>query len=113
MLFLETVKPLLYKNRHVSTDKKDAIYDLTVYLIELAVCDHYFVTKKPSSIASAALEVALEIIGSDPVLQVPDASDSQMTDDCAKRLRKLHSVATVDREESSRCSDCSPTDVMI
>lgn len=113
ILFLDTVRALLFANKLVSNDSKDFIYDLSVYLIELSVCDHYFITKRPSSIASAALLVALEISGADVVLQVPCPVDIQMTDACVNRLRKLHSIANPDKEEASRCSDSSPTDVLM
>jgi hypothetical protein len=112
MLFLETVRHFLFKNKHLSSSKKDQIFDMSSYLIELSVCDHFFSTKRPSCIAVAALKVGLETAGCQLELQVP-LPDTDEAKACLIRMRKLYRSASEDKEEESRCSDSSPTDVMV
>lgn len=113
-LFVETVRHFLYNNRNLSSAKKDQVYDMTIYLIELSVCDHFFVTKRPSSVAAAALQIGLEVAGCDLPLQVPLAPEAkEMASGCLSRMRKLYKSSFPDKEDSSRCTDCSPNDVMM
>ena len=115
ILFIETVKHLLYKNKNLSVTKKDAIYDVAVYLIELSICDHFFVPKRPSSIAAAALQVAMEIAGCNlafPLQALLEPKTKEMAYDSVLRMRKLLRSSNMHKEEASRCSESSPTDVM-
>ena len=113
ILIIQSVNDLLS-----TTPGKDcAVYDVAVYLIELSVCDHFFVTKRPSCIAAAAIQVAVEFSGCNiDVLLLPLSTGStKMTTECESRMRKLYKARfpNPDTEETSRCSDISPTDVMI
>lgn len=115
LLFVETVRHFLYNNRNLSSAKKDQVYDMTLYLIELSVCDHFFVTRRPSSVAAAALHIGLEVSGCDvTLLQVPLAPEAkEMASSCLLRMRKLYKLSFPEKEDASRCTDCSPTDVMM
>jgi len=116
ILFLETARYFLYKMRNLTVTKKDSIYNLAVYLIELSAYDHFFVAKRPSAIAAAALQVGLEVSGCNLLLQIhlePEAKN--MTSSCVSRMRKLHLSSNFDTKagntEASRCLDSSPLDI--
>ena len=46
----------------ITTKNNRAMIELARYLIELSVCDDYFVDKKPSCIAHAAISVAVDTL---------------------------------------------------
>mmetsp|Transcript_14619 Transcript_14619/g.22560 ORF Transcript_14619/g.22560 Transcript_14619/m.22560 type:complete len:337 (-) Transcript_14619:144-1154(-) len=88
------------------------IHDMARYLTELAVCDYYFVTRKPSSIALASIMFSLELTNNevDPrdkdrfasrVAQVAlDVSDEEVIQ-CYTRLRDMYrNNRMVDEEEA-------------
>lgn len=84
-----------------NSDALDDINDMARYLTELAVCDYFFVTCKPSSIGLASVMYALELTNNevDPrdkdrftsiVAQVAlDVSDEEVTQ-CYTRLRAMY-----------------------
>lgn len=112
ILFLQTANDFL----STTSEKDCGVHDISVYLIELSVCDHFFVTKRPSSIAAAAMQVAMEVSQCHlDLLHLPISSGCTMTHECASRMRKLYKgrFPSPVSEEMSKCSDVSPTDVMI
>ena len=50
---------LLYINR---CEAMTEIKETASYLLELAVCDNFFISKKPSSISRAAILAAMDIV---------------------------------------------------
>ena len=51
-----------FTNVLLSPSEMDTFFDLTRFLIELSVCDYYFVTKRPSLVALSAVMLATQII---------------------------------------------------
>ena len=98
---------------------KQASYEITElsrYLVELSVCDGFFADKKPSSVAYAAMSVAMERLSTSEKIarklgsyQLDKAP--HVTELCAERLRCIHSLAasTPAEEASIRAS---PTSVL-
>lgn len=84
-----------------SREMKHEIAEMMRFLCELAVCDYWFVTQKPSSIALAAVSIALEkhlmkklqILG-DFLKAIDEASDIRVTDEevvaCRERLWEMY-----------------------
>ncbi len=64
------------------------IKDSATYLLELAVCDSFFVNKKPSSIARAAILAAMDIV--EQPLQVDTLMENLLVDDDRCRVEKCY-----------------------
>lgn len=99
-------------------DTSTNVKELSRYLVELSVCDGDFIDKKPSSIAYAAILVALDVLSfthKSSLLQQLDISP-ELTKRCMNRLRKIYDIASLQLEgqdtasSSGRCGS-SPTTV--
>lgn len=97
------------------------ILDLARYLAELAVCDGFFIDKKPSSIARASLQVAFEITPQSGEIEnfcLDDIDKSpRQTELCALRLRRVFRLSVMarpegDGEEDLARNSSSPTSVV-
>ena len=115
-MYLNISSPLIDDSAD-DDDKSTSIRELSMYLIELSVCDGYFIDKKPSCIAYAAILVAMSI------LSVPQKKclhyqqlefSPQTTDLCIKRLHRVYSLALPQLDEEGNTSSRggpSPTNV--
>jgi hypothetical protein len=102
--------------------------ELARFLTELSVCDYWFVTKKPSSIALASLINALELQGEPKIprnykIQLlqqlggcgPDIIYDEEVITCYERLRDMYiaggysPVTSISEPEPSRIATVSPT----
>lgn len=86
----------------IPSDIRSEINELVRYLTELSVCDYWFVTRKPSTIAIASFMYALDILGSqgiesgyqDCFLKTLtdngfDIANNEDIDQCYDRLRDI------------------------
>ena len=83
------------------------------YLLELAVCDAFFVSKKPSTISRAAILAAMDIVARP--LQVNDQLENLLVDDdrcmvekCYQRLLQIYNM--IAKEDVRRISPTSVFD---
>ena len=115
-MYLNVVNPLL----DISVIDPQASFEITElsrYLLELSVCDAYFIDKKPSSIAYAAISVAMEGLPTPAKMQRDlglyqlDKSP-HMTELCARRLRHVYSLAVSTQTEDEDRGNLSPTSVI-
>lgn len=115
----------------VSPEIRHDINELARFLTELSVCDYYFVTKKPSSVALAAMLNAIELQGSlrqHPRIQGEflaylfnvgvNANDPEVVA-CYERLREMYvsggyapDLLVQDPEPCERIATVSPVSVM-
>lgn len=96
-----------------------SVQELSTYLLELSACDGYFVDKKPSSMAHAAILVAMDVLDvtTEKFLRYPLEHSPNMTDLCTKRLLKIYKLAMQQMREDGvdfpgRAGPTSPTTVM-
>lgn len=92
------------------------IFELSRYLLELSVCDSYFSDKEPSSIAYAAILVAMESLATSTKTKVRFGSyqldkSPMVTDQCAQRLRHVYGLAMSTQEAEDQRVSSSPTSV--
>ena len=117
--------------QEISPPAKHDLNELARFLTELSVCDYYFVTKKPSSIALAALINAIDLQGSrnsyprikaqflQHVIEVGlDITTDEETVVCYERLREMYIAGgygpNLEVEESptpERIATGSPTSI--
>jgi transcription initiation factor TFIIIB Brf1 subunit/transcription initiation factor TFIIB len=97
-------------------DAMNEIKDSAIYLLELAVCDHFFVSKKPSSVARAAILAAMDIVARP--LRVNARLENLLVDDdrcmvekCYKRLVQIFNMVMKQDHVAER--QVSPTSVLI
>ena len=74
--------------------------ELAKFLTEISVCDYYFVTRKPSSIATAAIINAIELTQIEPKHKIDflhnivsiglDIADDDEIIECYERLREMY-----------------------
>jgi transcription initiation factor TFIIIB Brf1 subunit/transcription initiation factor TFIIB len=69
-------------------DAMNEIKDSASYLLELAVCDHFFISKKPSSVARAAILAAMDIVARP--LRVNVRLENLLVDDDRAMLEKSY-----------------------
>jgi len=108
------------KNSNMNNNNTNTnIIELSRYLIELSVCDGFFVDKSPSSIAHAAITLAMETMPRRTPYSVAFhrlEHDPRVTDVCARRLRQVYDLACLQMEEEEtegggERSGSSPTSV--
>lgn len=98
---LNPATPHLFLEIFFETSQEDPamneIKDSATYLLELAVCDSFFVNKKPSSISRAAILAAMDIV--EQPLQVNILLENLLVDDdrsmvekCYIRLLQIYNV---------------------
>ncbi len=96
--------------------------EISRYLVELSVCDSYFISKSPFSIARPSLLLAMESLkvkkdfGVKECMEELDRSPG-MTLSCARRLRHVYLLATMTEAEeeggeNDARADMSPTSVL-
>ena len=94
-IYLSVVDPLI----------NDSTRDLSIYLIELSICDGYFLNKKPSYISFAAIVVAMDILSipKESFLTYKMDTSLDMTKLCVKRLCLVYDLASphLDEEDSA------------
>lgn len=82
----------------VSSSSVATVQELSRYLIELAVCDGYFVDKDPSNIAYAAIILAMDIFAIPPkkkeyFLEHRLEHSPKIAELCARRIRLIYAIA--------------------
>lgn len=115
-IFLNVVNPLM----DACTDDLQGTYDITElarYLLELSVCDGFFIDKKPSSVAYASLLVAFDVLSTPIKIQRKFCSyqleqSPRETALCAERLHHVYKLATVTQSEDETRASASPTSVL-
>lgn len=115
-VYLNIINPIL----DVSASQDQTSYEiveLSRYLLELSVCDGYFVDKSPSSIARAAILVAMENFSSSGKMKKKLDSyglidnSPEATELCTTRLRHVYNMVAQGREEEDGRAGSSPTSV--
>ena len=94
------------------------IKDLSKYLLELSVCDGFFINKDPSLIAHASIIAAMSVLATPIKIQrqlqpLPNSASHFAIDECAGRLHNIYSVSMTEHQLSSSESgrEASPTSV--
>ena len=116
-IYVDIAIPLV--NASVINEKASyEIIELSRYLVELAVCDAFFADKKPSSVAYAAMLVAMESLSTSPKIAMRIGSyqldkSPNVTELCAERLRHVYTLAvSIQAEVGKRGAEhASPTSV--
>jgi len=126
-IYLDVIEPLVEAS--LGDERGQASYEiaeLSRYLVELGVCDSYFVGRSPSSVARASLLLAAESLkveekdfdGLRERLRELDGSPDA-TLSCARRLRHVYLLTTTtaaeaggEGEEDDARVDMSPTSVL-
>ena len=110
-MYLNVARPLISA---CVTDANDVnkIEDLSRYLLELSVCDGFFMEKNPSAIVYAALIVALETIPKSSEIKKKlgryQLNKSPATTElCARRIRHVYSLVEPEEEERALSSPTS------
>mgnify|MGYP005849321739 CR=1 FL=1 len=92
--FLSHFMQLMNSNKQAPLPGSSKIYEMARYFVELSVLDYYFVGKRNSTVAVAALINALEdqkCYGANLSCFVPPGEE-EMVQDCRDRLRSLYNV---------------------
>jgi len=119
-IYLDVVNPLLDASIADVQDSYE-VSELSRYLLELGVCDSYFIEMNPSSIAYASILIAMENLSTSKEIRTKfdlyklDKA-SKVTERCARRLRHVYQLtmmpdSQVEEEEPSR-PIASPTSVL-
>lgn len=109
--FVDVLSPIMGEITN-DEDITAEIKDNAKYLLELSVCDGYFVRKHPSLIGHAAIIVAMKILGTPRNIQMriyqslPTSASSTSIEDCALRLQQIYDASVTEHELRS-----SPTSV--
>mmetsp|Transcript_24482 Transcript_24482/g.51279 ORF Transcript_24482/g.51279 Transcript_24482/m.51279 type:complete len:279 (+) Transcript_24482:363-1199(+) len=119
-IYLDVVNPLLDASIADGQDSYE-LAELSRYLLELGVCDSYFIEMSPSSIAYASIIVAMENLSTSKEIRSKfdlyqlDKS-SKMTELCARRLRHVYQLTLSpdpeEQEEEPTRPIASPTSVL-
>lgn len=95
------------------------IKDLAKYLLELSVCDGYFINKNPSLIAHAAIATAMNVLATPVKIQrrlqsLPNAASPSSIEECAGRLYNIYSASMTEHQLSMGMMgrEASPTSVL-
>ena len=126
-IYLDVANPLI----DASVINKEASYEITElsrYLVELSVCDSFFADKKPSSVAYAAMSVAMETLSTPSKIKRRIGAyqldkSPHVTAVCARRLRHVYNLAVstqagreeeecVQKSTSERRRSLTPTSVL-
>ena len=118
--YLDVAKPLIDASA-IDEETSYETTELARYLVELSVCDGFFIDKKPSSVAYAAILVATEILDKSLKTTFRGLDSYQLdksphaTELCAQRLRHVYShveskqaSAAAEEKEEDRASDRTP-----
>ena len=113
-IFLNLASPLI-DDSAASPQAAYEIAELARYLLELSVCDGFFIGKKPSSITYASILVAMETLCTSTKTMKKIASykldkSPHMTQQCAQCLRHVYTLAMSTQAEEERAGS-SPTSV--
>lgn len=119
-MYLDVASPLIYDSVGENYDVSIKVNDLTRYLLELSTCDGYFVQMNPSSIAVAAIAVAMDInnVPRKCFLEHNQMEnlyhDKDMSELCSQRIRQVYDLAVLTMKEEELASaerTLSPTTV--
>ena len=113
-MFLNVALPLI----DAATGDPQASFEvaeLSRYLVELSMCDEYFVDKKPSSIAYASILVAMDYLSTHVKVKRKFCShqiykSAHVTKLCAKRLHHVYG-SLVEDDLSASSPTCVITDL--
>lgn len=114
-IYLNVVNPLIDASV-IDPQASFEIAELSRYLLELSVCDGYFIDMKPSSIAYAAILVAMENLSTPAKMKRCFYSyqldkSPHLTELCAQRLRNVYSLTVSAQTEEEERAGSSPTSV--
>ncbi len=115
---------MLLISMDIPPEIRSEIFDLVCYLTELSVCDYWFVTRKPSTIAISSFMYAFELLGyqriesgyQDDFLQrlvhngFDIACDEGGIEQCCARLRDIFISRRNDNEEEAEETSGSRVD---
>jgi len=118
-IFLSILEPLI-DNLLANNDLSSKVKDRAMYLIELSVCDSYFIPMKPSCVTLGAVLTAIQTLKVSPSIQHKVSGFvlnklPQMTTLCAKRHLKVYEFATSQlavEKDMTRTDRQSPTSVL-
>jgi hypothetical protein len=104
--FIDILQPLMLE----LTEDEDAvaeIKDIAKYLLELSVCDSYFINKNASLIAYAAIIAAMNVLVTPIKIQkqlqsLPNTASASSIEECAERLQNIYAVLVGEHEYSLR-----------
>ena len=115
--FVDILHPMMLELTE-DEDSMAEIKDLAKYLLELSVCDGYFINKNPSLIAHAAITAAMNVLATPIKIQrklqaLPTSASPPSIDECAGRLYNIYSVSMSEHQLSSAATgrEASPTSV--
>jgi len=115
--FVDILHPMMLELTE-DEDSMAEIKDLAKYLLELSVCDGYFINKNPSLIAHAAITAAMNVLATPIKIQrrlqaLPTSASPPSIDECAGRLHNIYSVSMSEHQLSSAVTgrEASPTSV--
>jgi len=115
--FVEILNPLMVELTEDEVAVTE-IKDLAKYLLELSVCDGYFINKNPSLIAQAALTAAMNVVATPIKIQrkleaLPNVSSPTAIEECAGRLVNIYSASMTEHQLSSGMTgrEASPTSI--
>ena len=111
--FVHVLYPLMEKLTDYDEAAMVEIKDLSNYLLELSVCDGFFINKPPSLIAHSAITVAMNILATPMKIQnrlqaLPKSASLSSIEECACRLQNIYSVVSM---KGRKVSSSSPTSV--
>lgn len=114
-LYLNVAKPLINASA-LDINASYHVEDLARYLLELSVCDGFFTDKKPSSVAYAALLVAMEELPASTKMKrqfdrYQLVKSPYVTQLCVKRLRHVYSLVQSEQKEDDQRATSSPISV--
>ena len=115
LMYLDVASPIIGVAA-MSPQASFDISELTRYLIELSVCDSFFIDKKPSSVAYAAILVAMDVLATPIKIRTNFAlyrldTSPHATQLCCQRLKHVHSLATACQAEEDARTGSSPTSI--
>lgn len=104
-LYLTVVSPLITTALPGDEPHKNTmnVYEMVRYLLELSCCDSFFIEMKPSSVAYAAVLVALDILSIPRkcFTHHPLTNSPEMTGLCVTRLHQVYCVMDPQWEEDA------------
>lgn len=112
--FVDILHPLMVELTDAEASVAE-IRDLAKYLLELSVCDGYFINKNPSLIAHAAITASMNLAATPIKIQrilqsLPNDASPSATEECVGRLMNIY-AASVAEHQMMTGREASPTSV--
>lgn len=98
-IFLNIANPLICDACTMDPQASYEIAEISRYLLELSVCDGYFIDKSPSSVTCASILIAMEHLSTPDKTRRKfgsyklDQKSPQVTELCVQRLRDVYNLA--------------------